>query len=151
MKNITISINKKILVPLFRDRVFKIAESLGNDTNFKAIYNIKHDSGDALDTFISDHLFDKKFSKVKTIVAEYIITNTNFSADVYDIKLSVPSSSIATNQTASDAAAEYMLSGMIADWIKDTVPTLLKQYEADVKSAEDELNKVIYTKKAPEL
>ena len=149
MKTVIISIDKKTLVPLFRSRVYKIAESLANDENFKTIYNIEHDSSDVLDSLLSDRYFEKRVINVSNIVAEYILPNP--SGELNQIYLSVPSASIATSENASNAASEYILCGMIADWIKDTVPTLLKQYEAAAISAEEGLKRVIYTKKAPEL
>lgn len=146
MKTVIISIDQKTLIPLFSSRVYKIAESLANDENFKTIYNIEHDLSDTLDTFLSNQYFKKRFGNVKKIVTEFIVSETTDQ-----INLSVPSASIATSENASEAASDCIVSGMLSDWIKDTLPTLLKQYESAAISAENELKRVIYTKKAPEL
>lgn len=146
MKTVIISIDQKTLIPLFSSRVYKIAESLANDENFKTIYNIEHDLSDTLDTFLSEQYYKKRLGNVKKIVAEFIVSETTGRTE-----LSVPSASIATSENVSEAASDCIVSGMLSDWIKDTVPALLKQYESAAISAENELKRVIYTKKAPEL
>lgn len=154
MREIAISFNKDSIVKLFRSKAFKVAEAYANDENFKAVYNMKHGGAeDIVDTRISDSLYTTAVGMCRAILAEYTTRTYEVGTDNVDnpagVILNVPQTSTATQAVLTPAVNEYVTENMLAGWICDVAPKLADDFGKKVNAAEDNIKRIIYTKKAP--
>ena len=144
-----ITISSTVLTKEFEGLVWKYANAVEGDNNDKAVHNIKADSvNDALDSFLNNYNVSKHINEIVSMMNDFGSLFTTSGTD-YVITFDTRTRWAGSVTTLASLVKDYILDGMMVDWLNVTAPSEAAIYVARLPQDKENIIVELYKKKAP--
>lgn len=148
MQAVTIYINKNNITSLMEALVYKYANMVDNESNPKAVRNIKADiAADTVDQLIAGGYWTRRVNEVIHIMKDFV--NSVTDSDEVAISLSMTNQWNGNTNALQSLACQYVIDGLMADWLTVTAPAEVPMYANKLPQDEDNIRAEIYSKGEP--
>lgn len=149
-RTLNIIISKKVIMPRFRNEVYRHSRMAESAENYKQIYNIQAEADNPLDDNMADEFYNNGLHDAMNELKDYntqreVLENST----QYTFILVLPDTSTATVSEVKQKAEEVIVADMMAQWMMVVMPASVKAFEARKDSAILSLRQIIYHKNPP--